>query len=94
MPCPDLPNLPQQSLSAAVAVFDGLCRETLLPVSQAHADSTRTRIDTAVCTMLGLSTEAQRALKIIRLLWCKQPTVHGGNEAALRKLAENGPAEA
>ena len=60
----------------------------LRPISYAHADDNRKRIDEVALDMVGLGDEpeAARALDFLRGIWCREPQVHGGNRAIMRSL--------
>ncbi len=87
VPAPRLSKLPERDLARAATAFQELRDKTLLPACQAHCDPARREIDRAVLSMLGLPGWAKEALDEIRLAWCKEPSVHGGNRNALRKLS-------
>ncbi len=84
MPCPHLDQLPAESLNYADAAFDRLKHRTLRPACQAHADEMRISIDTIVARMLGLDDAAAQIISTLRILWCHEPSVHGGNKQALQ----------
>ena len=86
IPCPRLDCLDDAALDQAVVDFDLLSKTELLPACQAHADAGRLAIDDAVIRLLGLPTQAEDYVFTLRFLWCGEPSVHGGNRAALRKL--------
>ena len=60
----------------------------LRPIAYASVDENRKRIDAAALEMVGLDgvPEAARALDFLRAVWCREPTVHGGNRRILRAL--------
>ena len=68
--------------------YDALAELPLRPVSYAFRDENRTRIDEAALEMLGLAgeQEAGRALAALRDMWCREPSVHGGNSKIMRAL--------
>ena len=88
IPCPRLDCLDDAALNQGVADFDSLSKTDLLPACQAHADAARFAIDEAVIRLLGLPIHAEDYVFTLRFLWCGEPSVHGGNRAALRKLEQ------
>ena len=60
----------------------------LRPIACASVDDNRKRIDEVALEMVGLDgvPEAARALDFLRAIWCREPTVHGGNRAIMRAL--------
>ena len=67
--------------------FERLSELELRPASYAWNDPSRHQIDGAVLEMLGMDTPAARsALDQIRRLWCREPSVHGGNRRIMREL--------
>ena len=91
MPCLDFNNLGEMNLARAAAAFDSLTEFELKPACQAHADQTRHKIDEEVITLLELpQRRSQKAIKVLRNLWCAEPTVHGNNRKALELLEEYG----
>ena len=91
VPCPRVDKLAKRTLAKAAAAFERLKRKTLRPACQAHADPVRQEIDAAVIAMMGLPRKrASEAVARLRDLWCAEPSVHGGNRAALRLLHQRG----
>jgi len=90
IPVPRLDQLDETSLDEAAATFDSLTGKPLKPACQAHSDPLRDRIDEAVVSMFGLPEGALEAVRQIRLLWCHEPSVHGGNKSALALLRREG----
>lgn len=88
IPCPRLDCLDDEALDQGVVDFDLLSKTELLPACQAHADAGRFAIDEAVIRLLGLPIHAEDYVFTLRFLWCGEPSVHGGNRAALRKLEQ------
>ena len=87
IPCPQLDQLPEKQLDYAATSFERLKDCVLLPACQAHVDDVRKGIDRAVLKIFGLENEdAVQTVDTLRLLWCREPSVHGGNKAALRLL--------
>ena len=86
MPVPLLDRLGTPALAAAAAAFDRLKDKPLLPLCQAHRDSVRQEIDGAVVQMLALPMWAEKVVAELRSLWCREPSVHGNNKAALAAL--------
>lgn len=90
-PVPDFgATTPAGEHARAVALdrLDELAALELRPISYAHADDNRKRIDEVALDMVGLSgePEAARALDFLRGIWCREPQVHGGNRAIMRSL--------
>ena len=86
MPVPLLDRLDAPALAAAAATFDRIKNRPLLPLCQAHQDPVRHEIDAAVVRMLALPAWADEVVKELRSLWCREPSVHGNNKAALALL--------
>lgn len=86
MPCPRFDTLSEDALDFAVRVFDESKDDVLLPACQGHVDVVRDQIDQAVIEMFGLPKDVIEDVKVIRRLWCEEPSVHGGNKTALRLL--------
>ena len=72
----------------ALESLDELSGLRLRPISYAHADENRKRIDAVALDMVGLGDvpEAARALDFLRDIWCREPQVHGGNRAIMRSF--------
>ncbi len=67
--------------------FDRLARLQLQPAAYAWRDQNRHEIDHVVLEMLGIdSPDARRAVKLLRDLWCREPSVHGGNRQIMKDL--------
>ena len=88
VPCPKLNEIGDNMLDYAAAEFNRLSSLELLPSCQAHVDRTREKIDSIVVKMLGLCDNAHIAIEELRLLWCREPTVHANTEKALELLAK------
>ena len=87
MPCPKLDALDEEHLNQAAKNFERLKDQVLMPACQAHADEVRKTLDRAVLQMMGLDTPvAHAAVDTLRLLWCCEPSVHGGNRKAVNLL--------
>lgn len=51
----------------------------LLPSNEAYGDEVRKQLDKAVLVdLLGFSDDVLEPLNILRMQWCNEPTVHGG----------------
>lgn len=87
IPVPLLNGLESRALDAAAREFDRLKTRSLLPLCQAHADPVREEIDRAVVRMMALPAWAGDVVGKLRDLWCREPSVHGGNKAAVALLA-------
>lgn len=88
IPCPRLDQLSDAALDGAVKDFECIADKKFKPACQAHCDPVRHEIDAAVVKMLGLPDNALEAIAELRLMWCREPSVHGNNKTALRLLAE------
>ena len=53
---------------------------------QAHIDDVRSTIDESVIRMFRLPDETKGEISKLRKLWCSEPSVHGSNKTALKKL--------
>ena len=53
--------------------------EPMLPANEAYRDTQRHVLDVAVLhDILGLPSDVLDALEVMRLIWCGEPSVHGG----------------
>lgn len=86
IPVPLLDRLDAQPLDGAAREFDNIKTKLLRPLCQAHADPVREEIDSAVVRMLALPPWADGVAAKLRDLWCREPSVHGNNRAALAAL--------
>ena len=81
----DVRALTPEALAAAVAIFDDLCRERMLPANEAYRDPVRHELDRRILTeVLGLDDEAVEQLAILRNQWCAEPTVTGTKKTGIR----------
>ena len=78
----------ERARAVALERYAELAALELRPISYAHADDNRKRIDEVALDMVGLGDEpeAARALDFLRDIWCREPQVHGGNRAIMRSL--------
>ena len=78
----------QQARQLAQERYGELADLTLEPVSYAFRDENRHKVDAAALELVGLggNAEAARALVHLRSIWCREPAVHGGNEAIMKAL--------
>ena len=54
-----------------------------LPVNEAYRDNTRKELDHRILIdMLGLPESILEPLYLLRLKWCSEPSVHGGEKTA------------
>ena len=86
IPVPLLDRLDARPLDGAAREFDAIKTKLLRPLCQAHADPVREEIDQAVARMLALPPWAGEVAANLRDLWCREPSVHGNNKAALAAL--------
>ena len=93
IPAPRLDHLLDEALDAAATAFRRLIEKPLLPLCQAHADPARHEIDEAVAQMLELPAWALDVVATLRELWCREPSVHGNNKAALALLGIGRPGQ-
>ena len=77
MPCPDLSQLSENALEGAVAALDALSGQSLDRAKNAHKDSVRHAIDSAVIKMFGLPESLEQTADDIRVWWCAEPSVSG-----------------
>jgi len=49
-----------------------------LPANEAYRDENRRCLDAEVFGVLGLDRELLDILRILRIQWCNEPSVHGG----------------
>ena len=78
----------QQARQLAPERYGELAALPLEPISYAFRDTNRHKIDAAALELVGLggNAAAARALSHLRSLWCREPAVHGGNEAIMKAL--------
>lgn len=78
----------QQARQLAPERYGELAALPLEPISYAFRDGNRHKIDAAALELVGLggNAAAARALSHLRSLWCREPAVHGGNEAVMKAL--------
>ena len=78
----------QQARQLAPERYRELAALQLEPISYAFRDANRHQIDAAALELVGLggNAAAARALSHLRSLWCREPAVHGGNEAIMKAL--------
>ena len=93
IPCPRLDALGGPALDWVAARFDELASRPLLPVCQSHADETRREIDSVMADLLDMPKRMRKVVETLRFLWCREPSVHGRNQRALRLLAQAMPAD-
>ena len=86
IPVPLLDRLDAPALDVAAREFDKIKTKLLRPLCQAQADPVRKEIDQAVVRMLALPPWADEVVAKVRDLWCREPSVHGNNRAALALL--------
>ena len=78
-------QLSDTQLAAAVAIFDDLCRERMLPANEAYRDPVRHEIDKRFLEdVLGLGEESVEQLAILRNQWCAEPTVTGTKKTSIQ----------
>ncbi len=81
----DLRVLSPDQLASAVAIFDDLCRERMLPANEAYRDPVRQELDRRIMTeVLMLDDDAVEQLAILRNQWCAEPTVTGMKKTGIR----------
>ena len=79
-----------QARAAAARRWDELAGLELAPASYAFRDANRHRLDAAALELLGLggNPAATNAVTLLRDLWCREPSVHGGNQQIMAALAQ------
>ena len=81
----DVRRLSDTQLTAAVAIFEDLCRERLLPANEAYRDPVRHEIDRRfLVDVLDLGEDAVDQFATIRNQWCAQPTVTDTKKTGIR----------
>ena len=78
----------EQARAIARQHIGGLAALELQSASYAFQDANRHRIDQIVLEMLGLGEypHAVAAVNSLRRQWCREPSVHGSNQAIMRAL--------
>ena len=85
IPVLDVRALTPQALAAAVAIFDDLHQQVMLPANEAYRDSVRQELDRRIITeVLGLDDESVEQLAILRNQWCAEPTVTGTKKTGIQ----------
>lgn len=76
--------------AAAARLWAELAGLELAPASYAFRDANRHRLDAAALELLGLggNAAATNAVALLRDLWCREPSVHGGNQQIMAALAQ------
>ena len=83
LPILDIRTLSAREIADAEFIFDELCGETFLPANEAYRDDVRQSLDRAVLVdLLNYPEDLIESLSILRLMWCSEPSVHGGQETA------------
>ncbi len=81
---PDLPvldprHLDEHQLAKADRIFKNISGRSFLPANEAYRDEVRQELDRAVLVdLLRLPEDVLEPLKVLRLQWCSEPSVHGG----------------
>lgn len=76
IPALDIPKLTPAQTAAAAAIFDDLCAKPMLPANESWRDPVRQDLDRRLLTeVLHLDAAAVEQLSLLRLQWCKEPTV-------------------
>ncbi len=79
LPTLDVQELDDQQLAAAVAIFNDLKHQAMLPFNQAHEDSVRQLLDRRLISeVLRLDASVLEPLALLRAKLCAEPSVHGG----------------
>ena len=78
----------QQARAIARQHIGELAALELQPASYAFQDANRQRVDSVALAMveLGENQQANAAVAALRQQWCREPSVHGGNQAIMRAL--------
>lgn len=85
IPVLDVRALTPEALEAAVAIFDDLQKQVMLPANEAYRDPVRQELDRRILTeVLGLDDEAVEQLAILRNQWCAEPTVTGTKKTSIQ----------
>ena len=81
----DTRQLSETQLASAVAIFNDLCRERMLPANEAYRDPVRQELDRRVLTeVLMLDDDSVKQLAIMRNQWCAEPTVTGTKKTSIQ----------
>ena len=84
IPVLDVRALAPQALAAAVAIFDDLQQQVMLPANEAYRDPVRQELDRRILTeVLMLDDESVDQLAILRNQWCAEPTVTGTKKTGI-----------
>ena len=85
IPVLDMRALTPQALAAAVAIFDDLQQQVMLPANEAYRDPVRQELDRRILTeVLMLDDESVEQLAILRNQWCAEPTVTGTKKTGIQ----------
>ena len=74
----DAAALDEEQLAECARIFERMKVRSFLPANEAYRDEARKELDVALFSMLGLGRELLKALDVVRLKWCCEPSVHGG----------------
>jgi len=78
----DPQQLNAQQLQLTEEIFDNFVNKELKPANEAYQDKTREELDRAMLLdLLELPEEIMEPLKLLRLQWCNEPSVHGGKSS-------------
>ena len=79
----------QQARAIAAQHIEELAALELQPASYAFQDANRQRVDSVALAMVGLgeNQQANAAVAALRQQWCREPSVHGGNQTIMRALS-------
>ena len=81
LPVIDARKISPSKLGRAVEVFEDFKDAPLLPANEAYHDDVRDALDrTVLIDLLDLPSEILEPIAHLRLLWCAEPTVHGGKK--------------
>lgn len=76
---PDMRNLSDDQIAAADEAFRAFSNKIMLPANEAWRDDVRQDLDRAVIIdVMGMRESVLEPLAMLRMKWCAEPTVHGG----------------
>lgn len=79
IPVLDPRSLTDRQVAALGDLAERERHEPMLPANEAYRDTQRHLLDVAVLhDILGLPSDVLDALEMMRLIWCSEPSVHGG----------------
>ena len=78
LPTLDVRRLKRRVLKEFDDLFGDFEGRAFLPANEAYRDCVRMELDAYVLRILGIPEGVLKALDLVRIKWCSEPSVHGG----------------